>query len=73
VTEPETLFVLSCFGLAGLGLAVAAGLKAWAEWLDVKRLELGRSGKTRGRGRSEVAALRERVRRLEAIASGVEP
>jgi hypothetical protein len=58
------------FVAAGLACAViAAGLFAWCwrGWLDLKR-DAG-SGTM---GRIEVADLKERVRRLEAIAAGVD-
>ena len=57
-----------------------AALSAWRGWLDLKRLELGRKGEAdpaaepeRDTGALiELAAVKERLRRLEAIASGVE-
>ena len=57
-----------------LTLAVAlvsvAGLHAWRQWLEVKRLEIaGRSG---ARPKAELGELRRRVRRLEALANGIE-
>ena len=73
MTDPSAFLALSSLGLAGIGLSAAAGLKAWSEWLEVKRLELDVGhGTKRSRPGDEVTALRERVRRLEAIASGVE-
>ena len=64
--------------LAGLGIAALATLKGWRDWLDYKRLELAGharepmlSGGTAG-GRIEIADLRERVRKLEAIAAGID-
>ena len=56
-----------------LTLAVAlvsvAGLRAWRQWLDVKSLEIARGS---GRPRAELGELRRRVRRLEALANGIE-
>lgn len=58
-------------------LCLAAG-RAWREWLELKRLELaarGMDGEGAGEDvgvRIELAALRERLKKLEAIASGVE-
>jgi hypothetical protein len=57
-----------------------AALRAWQGWLDLKRSELdrvpaGRSadeGSGIGTARIELADLKERIRKLEAIASGVE-
>jgi len=50
-----------------------AALRAWLGWLDVRRLEVaaGRQAAP-GLDRGELAALRDRVKRLEAIAAGVD-
>ena len=59
------------------GIAAWAGLKAWHEWLELKRLELA-SGRAEATmppatgGRIELADLKERVRKLEAIAAGID-
>lgn len=62
-------------------LAVTAMLclfaaRAWRGWLDYRKLELAsRSGQEAGEEvgvRIELAAVRERLKKLEAIASGVE-
>ena len=55
---------------AGLGLISAAGLRAWRQWLELKRAELSRHGPAAARG--DLGELRRRVRRLEALASGIE-
>lgn len=66
-------------GLAGLGMVVAAGLSGWREWIALKRRELDAHGGparepvTGNAGaRIEIADLRERIRKLEAIAAGVD-
>ena len=74
--DPLTIAVLSGSIIAGLGGASIAGLKAWSGWLDLKRLELAQATGDRGlppaTGRIEIADLRERVRKLEAIAAGID-
>jgi len=70
--DPASLAALSASGLVAVGLASAALLKAWHGWLELRRDSLGSSGARRAGGRREVSELRERVRRLEAIASGGE-
>ncbi len=74
--DPLTLATLSASIITGLGAAAWAGLKAWNGWLDYKRLELGQGCAERGlppaSGRIEIADLRERVRKLEAIAAGID-
>ena len=74
--DPITIGVLSAsviFGFAGMALA---GLKAWNGWLELKKMELtqvtGDRGLPPATGRIEIADLRERVRKLEAIAAGID-
>ena len=77
MSEPLTMIAVASFGLAALSIAVFACLKGWQGWLDLKRLELaGMRGGGENRGpameRIEIADLRERVRKLETIAAGVD-
>ena len=74
MTDPTTIIALSGSGLAGLGIAVFAGLKGWQGWLDLKRLELsGRpQEKSPAMERIEMADLKERIRKLESIAACVD-
>ena len=57
-------------------LACFAGLRAWRGWLELRRLEIASrepGGDHEDVGlRIELAAVRERLKKLEAIASGVE-
>ena len=74
--DPITIGVLSSSVIAGLGGASWAGLKAWNGWLELKKMELSQIAGERGlpaaTGRIEIADLRERVRKLEAIAAGID-
>jgi hypothetical protein len=74
--DPLTIGVLSGSVIAGLGGASIAGLKAWNGWLELKKLELAQAVGERGLppagGRIEMADLKERVRKLEAIAAGID-
>ena len=74
MTDPAMLMMASSAALLGLGLASVATLRAWSGWLELKRLELDfRSpAKGTGRGKAGLAELKDRVRKLEAIASGIE-
>ena len=76
---PAMIFAASA--LAGLVVIAFAALKGWQGWLDLKVRELDtRQGHPLelgtmpggGAARIEMADLRERVRKLEAIASGVD-
>ena len=74
--EPVSMAVLALSIFAGLALASWAGLKGWQGWLELKRLELTQGSAERtvpqAGGRIEIADLRERVRKLEAIAAGID-
>jgi len=74
--DPVTIGVLSASILAGLGAASWAGLKACGGWLELKKMELTQAVVDRSlppaSGRIEMADLRERVRKLEAIAAGID-
>jgi hypothetical protein len=74
--DPLTIGVLAASVIAGLGGASIAALKAWNGWLELKKLELAHVAGDRGlppaTGRIEMADLKERVRKLEAIAAGID-
>ena len=62
--DPYLYLTLAASGLAGIAILATAALRGWNGWLDLKRAELGRRG--------EEADLKERIRKLEAIAAGVD-
>jgi len=74
--DPITIAVFAGSTIVGLAGASWAGLRAWNGWLELKRLELSQVAGDRGlppaTGRIEIADLRERVRKLEAIAAGID-
>ena len=83
MTDPETLLALTATLLIGLVIVSAASLRAWHGWLELKRIEIAalrseiqRSemppSLTPSSGRIELADLKERVRKLEAIAAGID-
>jgi hypothetical protein len=77
MTDPISIALTGASALAITGAAAFAGLRAWRQWLDYKRLELaahhdGPMPQPETAGRIELADLRERVRKLEAIASGID-
>jgi hypothetical protein len=77
MNDPATMLILASFGLVGLTLVVAAALKGWQGWLELKRLELTgvqQSGRAVGPAeRIEMADLKERIRKLESIAACIDP
>lgn len=70
-----TLILAGTILIATAMLCVAAS-RAWRGWLELKRLELEARREAPAEGdvatRIELAAVRERLKKLEAIASGVE-
>ena len=74
--EPLSVAMIGTSIILAIGLACVAGLKGWQLWLDYKRLELaaqtGDHGLPPATGRIELADLKERVRKLEAIAAGID-
>ena len=74
--EPLSAALIGASILLAMGLASVVGLKGWQAWLDYKRLELasnvGDHGLPPASGRIELADLKERVRKLEAIAAGID-
>lgn len=79
--DVQTTIILIGAGLICAVVGAALFAWCWRGWLDLKRAELG-SDRPAGRDRAgsgtstmsriEVADLKERVRRLEAIAAGVD-
>lgn len=74
--DPISVALIGASILLAMSLASVAGLKGWQAWLDYKRLELashtGDHGLPPATGRIELADLKERVRKLEAIAAGID-
>ena len=75
----DPTIIIAAASLTGLVVVAAALLRGWHGWLELKQRELeGRSGPRQNEGSSvgaariELADLKERIRKLEAIASGVD-
>jgi hypothetical protein len=66
------MLLLGLAGTATVGLALASGamLKGWTQWLELRREQLRSAQPGSAPPPGELTALRERVRRLEAIADG---
>ena len=72
-----TILVWAGTGLAAVAILTFAALRAWRGWLELRRFEIaaahGALGEGDGSGlRIEFAAVKERLRKLEAIATGVD-
>ena len=74
--EPLTIGIFAGSIFAGLTGASLAALKGWQGWLELRRFELTHDTAERtlppAGNRIEMADLRERVRKLEAIAAGID-
>ena len=81
--DPTLVIAFAC--LVGICVVAFASLRGWQGWLEYKRQELERSrhgfgshqteiegGAGVGAARIELADMKERIKKLEAIASGVE-
>ncbi|EQB30983.1 hypothetical protein [Sphingobium ummariense] len=74
--DPYLYITMAAAGLVGLSIVAAAALRGWNGWLELKRAELTRRSDDATppstATRIEVADLKERIRKLEAIAAGVD-
>lgn len=74
----EPVLIIAAASLVGLAMVAWALLKAWQGWLALKQRELDNSpreiegGVGASAARIELADLKERIKKLEAIASGVD-
>ena len=75
MADPLSTGLIAASIMLAIGIAAIATLKGWRDWLELKRMELV-SGQTEvlppATGRIEIADLKERVRKLEAIAAGID-
>ena len=69
-SDPTALLALGSTMTVGVGVTAVATLKAWLEWLDLRRAEIEKVQAHGSPRRAEIVDLRERVKRLEAIANG---
>jgi hypothetical protein len=74
--DPVSIGLIAGTVVATLGTAAFAGLKGWNAWLELKRMELTHAVADHGLppagNRIEMADLKERIRKLEAIAAGID-
>ena len=70
--------LVSATGLLAIAIVSLATLRGWQGWLALKERELDKApreiegGVAMGGARIEISDLKERIRKLEAIASGVD-
>ncbi len=69
--------IISGFALASVALVTSVSLRGWRDWIALKHAELkltegGNAPVPSATSRIEVADLKERVKKLEAIAAGID-
>lgn len=78
MNDPTFYLIMAVTTLAGLGMLSVVALTGWRGWLQLKQQELDRDHSADGpampnaSARIEIADLKERIRKLEAIAAGVD-
>ncbi len=78
MTDILPLLTVSTAALGGLAMLTTAGLAGWRGWLDLQRGAMAHAPEhdmprpTTAGARIELADLRERIRKLEAIAAGID-
>ncbi|KQN93622.1 hypothetical protein ASE95_01410 [Sphingomonas sp. Leaf231] len=76
MSDPQVYLTIAAATLAGLAMTIHAALNGWRGWLQLKSQELRLANElppVPGAGaRIEIADLKERIRKLEAIAAGVD-
>ena len=74
--EPTMIYMMClATALCATAFVAMAGLKGFTAWIDLKRAELqvvGNGATPSANNRIELADLKERMRKLEAIAAGVD-
>ncbi len=76
--DPSFYLTISAMVLLTVGIIAAASLRGWRDWIEYKRSEIEsqyrptHDGAPSAVSRIEVADLKERVKKLEAIAAGID-
>ena len=76
-TDPNFYFIIGSFSLAAIIFVSLVSLRGWREWIALKHAELDSQKISdapvpSASSRIEVADLKERVKKLEAIAAGID-
>lgn len=81
MTDYSITLISGITGLVSLAILSLAALRGWSQWVDLRRFEIDRHSSSNPTAdgsmahtasRIDLADLRERVRKLEAIAAGVD-
>ncbi len=74
--EPNFYLIMGGFMLVSIAMMAAVSLRGWRDWIDLKHAELKLQQPPElapsAASRIEVADLKERIKKLEAIAAGID-
>ncbi len=75
--DPNVYLTVSLSSLAAVAMITTAGLSGWRSWLALKHQQLDQTHEpmppvANAGSRIEIADLKERIKKLEAIAAGVD-
>lgn len=76
--DPSFYIIVGAFAVLSVGIISSIGLRGWRDWIALKHAELDVARRASdapvpsATSRIEVADLKERVKRLEAIAAGID-
>jgi hypothetical protein len=78
IEDPNFYIITGAFAVLCVGIVSTLSLRGWRDWIALKHAELeaartsGDSPVPSATSRIEVADLKERVKKLEAIAAGID-
>lgn len=76
--DPNFYIIIGAFAVLCVGIVSSLSLRGWRDWIALKHAELdmarqaGDAPVPSATSRIEVADLKERVKKLEAIAAGID-
>jgi hypothetical protein len=78
IEDPNFYIITGAFAVLCVGIVSSISLRGWRDWIALKHAELDIARQTSdapvpsATSRIEVADLKERVKKLEAIAAGID-
>ena len=76
--DPNFYIIIGAFAVLCVGIVSSLSLRGWRDWIALKHAELDAARRSSdapvpsATSRIEVADLKERVKKLEAIAAGID-
>jgi len=79
IEDPNFYIIIGAFAVLCVGIVSTLSLRGWRDWIALKHAELqlkqnvsAQTSTPSNASRIEVADLKERVKKLEAIAAGID-